>query len=71
MYINGVFAGSSTGVKMGAYPIYGTWIGQSNHGGYGTYKLNGQVNITKVYTGALTDAEITANYQNLKTRFGI
>jgi hypothetical protein len=71
IWVNGAYAGSSTGVKMGAYPIYGTWIGQSNHSGYGTYKLNGKVDITKVYTGTLTDDEIMENYKSLKTRFGI
>ncbi len=71
IWVNGAYAGSSTGVKMGAYPLYGTWIGQSNHSGYGTYKLNGKVDITKVYTGTLTDDEIMENYKNLKTRFGI
>ena len=71
LWVNGVYAGSSNGIKMGSYPIYPTWIGQSYHSGYGTYKLNGKVDIIKVYTGALTDDEITENYKSLKTRFGI
>jgi hypothetical protein len=71
MYVNGQFAGTTTGVKMGAYPLTDTWIGQSSHSGYGTYKLNGRVDIIKVYTAALSEAEILENYRNLKTRFGI
>lgn len=71
IWVNGAYAGSSTGVKMGAYPLYDTWIGQSNHGGYGTYKLNGKVDVIKVYTKALTDAEIAEHYKSAKTRFGI
>ena len=71
LYINGQSAGVYVDTKMGAYPIYGTWIGQSNHSGYGTYKLNGQVDITKVYNRALTENEILNNYQQYKGRFSL
>jgi hypothetical protein len=71
LYINGQPAGVYTGTKMGAYPLYGTWIGQSYHGGYGSYKLNGQVDVTKVYTRALTDQEILNNYKHYRGRFSL
>jgi hypothetical protein len=71
LYINGQSAGVYVDTKMGAYPIYGTWIGQSNHSGYGTYKLNGQVDVTKVYNRALTENEILNNYQQYKGRFSL
>jgi hypothetical protein len=71
LYINGQSAGVYVDTKMGAYPIYGTWIGQSYHGGYGTYKLNGQVDVTKVYNRALTENEILNNYQQYKGRFSL
>lgn len=71
LYINGQPAGVYTGTKMGAYPIYGTWIGQSYHGGYGTYKLNGQVDVTKVYNRALTEQEILNNYEHYRGRFSL
>lgn len=71
MYVNGQYAGSSEGLRMGPYPLYPTWIGQSNHGGYGTFKLNGQVEVMRVYNGRLLESEILNNYNHLKTRFNI
>jgi hypothetical protein len=71
LYVNGEFAGTTTDTKMGAYPIYGTWIGQSYHSGYGTYILNGQVDVTKLYTRVLTSNEVKQNYNAIKNRFGI
>jgi hypothetical protein len=71
LYINGQFAGQADGLKIGSYPLFATWIGQSNHGGYGTYKLNGQVALTKMYTRALQQSEVENNYRNLKGRFNL
>lgn len=71
LYVNGEFAGQYTDTKMGAYPIYDTWIGQSYHGGYGTYKLNGRVDITKLYTRVLTSNEVKQNYNAIKLRFNL
>lgn len=70
-YINGQYGGMAEGLKMGSYPIYASWIGQSNHGGYGTYKLIGEVNALRVYTRALTASEIIPNYKSYKTRFNL
>lgn len=70
-YVNGQYAGKGEGLRMGPYPIYDTWIGQSNHGGYGTYRLNGQVNMIKMYTRALLASEVSQNYQNLRGRFNL
>ena len=71
MYVNGRYAGQYVDTKMGAYPIYGTWIGQSYHGGYGTYRLNGQVDVTKLYTRALSAEEIGRNFLHYADRFNI
>jgi hypothetical protein len=71
LYVNGEFAGQYVDTKMGAYPIYPTWIGQSNHSGYGTYKLNGRVDLTKLYTLTLTANDVKQNYNALKHRFGL
>jgi hypothetical protein len=71
MYVNGRYAGQYVNTKMGAYPIYATWIGQSYHGGYGTYKLNGQVDVTKLYTRALSAEEIGKNFLHYAKRFNI
>ena len=71
MYVNGKYAGQYVDTKMGAYPIYGTWIGQSYHGGYGTYRLNGQVDVTKLYTRALTPKEVYRNYLHYKNRYSL
>jgi hypothetical protein len=42
-------------------------------GGYanGTYAFYGAIPIFKVYNRALTETELTQNYQAVKTRFGI
>jgi hypothetical protein len=71
LYVNGEFAGQYVDIKMGAYPINPTWIGQSYHSGYGTYKLNGRVDLTKLYTSALTANDVKQNYNAIKNRFGI
>jgi hypothetical protein len=71
LYLNGQFAGQADGLKIGSYPLYPTWIGQSYHGGYGTFKLNGQVTLTKMYTRALQQSEVENNYRNLKGRFNL
>jgi hypothetical protein len=65
-YINGQYAGMAEGLKMGSYPLYASWIGQSYHGGYGTFKLIGEVNALRVYTRALTPNEIVPNYKSYK-----
>lgn len=70
-YVNGKYAGMSEGLKMGSYPLYASWIGQSYHGGYGTYKLIGEVNVLRIYTRALTSNEIIPNYKSYKTRFNL
>lgn len=71
LYINGQAAGSATGVMMGSYPLQTPMIGQSYHGGFGTYRLNGQVPITKVYNRALSSTEVRNNYLAYKTRFNL
>ena len=71
LYINGQAAGTSTGLEMGNYPLFDPMIGQSYHGGYGTFRLNGQVPITRVYNRALSAQEVLRNYNQLKGRFNL
>jgi hypothetical protein len=71
IYINGQAAGTATGTMMGSYPLTAARVGQSTHGGFGTYRLNGQVPVTKVYSTALSAQQVLQNYNSYKTRFNI
>ena len=67
IYRNGVFEGQqattgtanwSNGLRIGNYT-------------YGSYPWNGQMAVVKMYNRALTDTEVSQNYNSYKTRFAI
>jgi len=67
IYRNGVFEGQqattgtanwSNGIRIGNYT-------------YGGYPWNGQMAVVKMYNRALTDTEVSQNYNSYKTRFAI
>lgn len=68
-YINGVAAGvssiSGSWSATNTYPNIGTWYNGSQ------YPYTGNISNVQIYNRALSDAEITQNYNTLKSRFGL
>ncbi len=71
IYINGVQNGQGT--FSGAYTGdgYGYSINIGDGADFDWYPFNGYVGVAKIYNRALTQGEITENYNHYKTRFNL
>lgn len=73
IYVNGVSQAITTSGTGGALAWSGG-VGTGRVGGNwgpGTPSMNGRIAVAKVYSRALTQAEVTQNYNALKSRFGL
>ena len=76
LYINGV-AQSTTGIVAKSYSPSGTWISLAHPDSSGLYLgglsgyYSGQVGPWKVYSQALTPAQISQNFNALRSRYGV
>jgi hypothetical protein len=72
VYVNGVSQAITTGGNGGALVWSGTGIGRvGGNWGAGTPSMAGRIAVAKVYSRALTQDEVTQNYNALKGRFGL
>ena len=72
-YVNTVYAGSTDGAKGSPTPTYLTMGAPGNDyiGIPGTPYFNGWIGAWKIYNRALSAAEVTRNYNALRTRYGV
>jgi len=68
LYINGNLITSSTVTGTINYYSQEVWVGRAN---YASSYFNGNISSVKHYSKALTSAELTQNYNALKSRFGL
>jgi hypothetical protein len=72
-YVNATFVGSTDGAKGSPTPTYLTMGAPGND--YiniaGTPYFNGWIGAWKIYNRALSAAEVTQNYNALRTRYGV
>jgi len=79
LYVNGVLYGTASGATQQYTPSLVSGCGNItinradvDGGGTGVYSyLNGNIDAVKVYTRALSSAEVKKNYDALKGRFGL
>ncbi len=65
LYLNSTNIGSTNG------GIFDNTNGDIRISGYGGYMVNGRCPMLRIYNRALTAAEVTQNFNALRTRFGI
>ena len=71
IYINGVLNNSAVFTGSQGNYAYNFCIGDGNNAGSTWYPFSGRISNTKIYTRALSAAEITQNFNALKHRFGL
>jgi hypothetical protein len=72
-YVNGVSAGSNTGITYGSSGTSNyLFLGQANPGANNTGMFTGRIGAFHTYTNkALTAAEVLQNFNALRTRYGL
>ena len=68
IYVDGVQVAQVTGIT-GTMPTNTTGLFIGAYGPGVSYRLNGKIAVSRVYTKALTAAEVTQNYNAQKSRF--
>ena len=70
IYINGVAITTQTGLT-GTIPTNTTGLFLGAYGPGSSYFMNGKIAVSRVYNKALTQAEVTQNFNAQKSRFGL
>ena len=68
LYIDGVLVGTATSRDMTTTGNNKLWIGSYHDGGY---YYSGEIPVMKIYSRALSAAEVRQNYLHYKTRFNL
>ena len=71
IYVNGVLRSTSANLTgtVTANTTGASYIGI--YGNFAGYPFNGRISATQVYNRALSDAEVLANFNTLKGRYGL
>jgi hypothetical protein len=69
LYLNGVNVGSSSNIPSGFGSYF--YIGHLTDNASNSEYFKGYINITQVYSAALSAAEVLDNYNSTKSRFGL
>ena len=70
IYLNGIQVGVATGLT-GTIPTNTTGLFLGAYGPGSSYFIDGKIAVSRVYNKALTQAEVTQNYNAQKSRFGL
>jgi hypothetical protein len=71
MYVNGSPVATTTGNAPGSFPNTKDFPVRIGFGQINNYYWNGKIAVVKIYTRTLSDAEVLANFNLYRTRFGL